>query len=123
MIDLNSLIGATDPLKPYVTLTRAVGINDSLLILANGVDSRTNLTHAYLYQASFLQLSPAVLSFTQAVGGRGQPLSVTVTNAGTTAIPFGTPYVNGDFSTTADNCGTSLARATSAGSASHSRQK
>ena len=63
MNDLNTLISATDPLKPYVTLTSAVGINDSLLILANGVDSRTNLTHAYLYQASFIQLAPAALDF------------------------------------------------------------
>jgi probable HAF family extracellular repeat protein len=109
MNDLNTLISATDPLKPYVTLTSAIGINDSLLILANGVDSRTNLTHAYLYQASFIALAPAVLNFTQGVGGTSQAQSVTVTNAGTTAIPFGTPSVNGDFSLAADNCGTSLA--------------
>jgi hypothetical protein len=32
-------------------LQNAVGINDSMLILVNGVDSRTpNVTHAYLYQ-------------------------------------------------------------------------
>lgn len=61
MNDLNALIGATDPLQPYVTLTSAVGINDGLLILANGVDSRTNLTHAYLIQAPFVQIAPATL--------------------------------------------------------------
>jgi probable HAF family extracellular repeat protein len=109
MNDLNTIISATDPLKPYVTLTSAVGINDSLLILANGVDSRTNQTHAYLYQASFIELAPAVLNFTQAVGGTSPGLSVTVTNTGTAAIPFGLPYVNGDFSGRADSCGTSLA--------------
>jgi probable HAF family extracellular repeat protein len=109
MTDLNSLISATDPLKPYVTLTSAVGINDSLLILANGVDSRTAKTHAYLYQASSMELAPAVLNFTQAVGGTSGGQSVTVTNAGTTAIPIGTAYVNGDFSLRVDTCGTSLA--------------
>ncbi len=110
MNDLNTLISATDPLKPYVTLTSAVGINDSLLILANGVDSRTNLGHAYLYQASFLQLAPMALNFPlEAVGETSPPQSVTVTNSGTTSIPFGTAYVNGDFSLRADNCGTSLA--------------
>jgi probable HAF family extracellular repeat protein len=109
MDDLNRLISATDPLKPYVTLTSAVGINDSLLILANGVDSRTRLTHAYLYQASFLEVAPATLSFTQAVGGTSQAQSVTVTNTGTTAIPIGTPYVDGDFSLRLNTCGASLA--------------
>jgi probable HAF family extracellular repeat protein len=110
MNDLNILISAADPLKPYVTLTSAVGINDNLLIVANGVDSRTpKESHAYLYQASFVQLAPAALNFTQAVGGMSEAQSVTVTNSGTTAIPIGTAYVNGDFSLRADNCGTSLA--------------
>jgi probable HAF family extracellular repeat protein len=108
-IDLNSLISATDPLKPDVTLTSAVGINDSSLILAKGVDSRTGDAHAYLYQASLMKLTPPVLNFTQAVGGTSQAQSVAVSNAGTTAIPFGLPSVNGDFSLTADNCGASLA--------------
>ena len=110
MTDLNTLISATDPLKPYVTLTKGVGINDSLLILVNGVDSRTNLTHAYLYQASFVQFAPSTLDFAiLAVGGTSQGQSVTVTNSGTTAIPLGTAYVNGDFSLRVDTCGTSLA--------------
>jgi probable HAF family extracellular repeat protein len=110
MNDLNTLISEDDPLKPYVTLTSAVGINDSLLILANGVDSRKNSTHAYLYQASFIQLAPATLNFAMlAVGATSLAQSVTVTNTGTAAIPFGTAYVNGDFSLRADNCGASLA--------------
>jgi probable HAF family extracellular repeat protein len=68
--DLNTLISVTDPLKPYVTLTSAVGINDSMLIVANGVDSRTNLVHAYLFQAPQVQISPGPLNFgSQAVGG------------------------------------------------------
>jgi probable HAF family extracellular repeat protein len=109
MNDLNTLIEATDPLKRYVTLRSAVGINDSRLILANGVDLRTNLTHAYLYQASFIELAPVTLNFSQAVGGTTQAQSVTVTNAGTAAIPIGTAYVNGDFSLRTDSCGASLA--------------
>jgi probable HAF family extracellular repeat protein len=111
MIDLNTLITATDPLKPYVTLQDAVGINDSLLILANGVDSRApNEPHAYLYQASFIAFVPVALNFdTEGVGETTQTQSVTVTNAGTTPIPFGTPYVDGDFSLRTDSCGTSLA--------------
>jgi probable HAF family extracellular repeat protein len=109
MNDLNTLIVASDPLKPYVTLKSAVGINDSLLILANGVDSRTGKTHAYLYQGSFIQLAPAALDFAMlAVGGTSLAQSVTITNTGTTAIPIGTAYVNGDFSLRADNCGASL---------------
>jgi probable HAF family extracellular repeat protein len=74
MNDLNTLVSATDPLKPYVTLTGAVGINDGL-----------------------------------AVGGTSQLQSVTVTNAGTAAIPIETASVNGDFSLRTDDCGTSLA--------------
>jgi probable HAF family extracellular repeat protein len=110
MNDLNTLISATDPLKPYVTLTKGIGITDSLLILVNGVDSRTNLTHAYLYQASFVQLAPATLDFAMlAVGDTSQGQSVTVTNTGATAIPIGTAYVDGDFSLRVDTCGTSLA--------------
>jgi probable HAF family extracellular repeat protein len=110
MNDLNALIAATDPLKPYVTLTVAVGISDSLLILANGVDSRTNLTHAYLYQASFFEVAPAALNFaSQAVGGTSPSQSVTLSNAGTTAIPLGTASVSGNFLLTSNNCSTSLA--------------
>jgi hypothetical protein len=69
MNDLNTLIVASDPLKPYVTLTSAVGINDSLLILANGVDSRTSKTHAYLYQGSAIQFAPAALDFAMLAAG------------------------------------------------------
>jgi probable HAF family extracellular repeat protein len=110
MTDLNSLISAADPLKPYVTLTSAVGINDSLLILANGVDSRTNLTHAYLYQAPFIQIAPAALNFgTAATGSTSKSQSVTVTNAGTTAIPLGIASATRNFSLQSGGCGASLA--------------
>jgi len=110
MNDLNALMSAADPLQPYVTLTSAVGINDGLLILANGVDSRTNLTHAYLIQAPFIQIAPAALSFgTEAVGGTTQSQSVTVTNGGTTAIPLGTISTSSNFSVQTNSCGASLA--------------
>ena len=110
MTDLNSLISSADPLKPYVTLTSAVGINDSLLILANGLDSRTNLTHAYLYQAPFIQIAPAALNFgTEATGSTSKSQSVTVTNAGTTAIPLGIASVTRNFSLQSGGCGASLA--------------
>jgi hypothetical protein len=79
-------------------------------LFANGVDSRTNLKHAYLYQASFIQLAPPALDFGMlAVGSTSGGQSVTVTNTGTTAIPLGTAHVNGDFSLRVDTCGTSLA--------------
>jgi probable HAF family extracellular repeat protein len=46
MRDLNSLI---DPaIAVYVTLDSSKGINDEGWILADGVDSRTGKTHAYL---------------------------------------------------------------------------
>jgi probable HAF family extracellular repeat protein len=110
MTDLNSLISSADPLKPYVTLTNAVGINDGLLILANGVDARTNLNHAYLYQAPFIQIAPAALDFAAAAtGSTSKSQSVTVTNAGTTAIPLGIASVTGNFSLQNGGCGTSLA--------------
>jgi probable HAF family extracellular repeat protein len=40
MIDLNTLIDPSDPLKPYVTLTAAIGITNNGFIAANGTDSR-----------------------------------------------------------------------------------
>lgn len=54
--DLNSKILATDPFHPYVTLTAAVGINDTGQILATGTDSRDTGTHTYV-------LSPASGSY------------------------------------------------------------
>ena len=110
MNDVHALISATDPLKPYVTLTSAVGINNGLLILANGVDSRTSLTHAYLIQAPFIQVAPAALSFgTEAVAGTTQSQTVTVTNSGTTAIPLGPISTSNNFSVQTNSCGASLA--------------
>jgi probable HAF family extracellular repeat protein len=108
MIDLNSLIGSSDPLKPYVTLTEARGINNGILVLANGVDSRTNLGHAYLIQAPSINFTPGTLSFGAiAVGATSATQTVTVTNAG--AAPASVSVsVSANFLQT-NNCGTSLA--------------
>ena len=46
MIDLNTLVSG--PLAAYVTLSDAPGINNASWIVANGSDSRTGETHAYL---------------------------------------------------------------------------
>ena len=108
MIDLNSLISAGDPLKPYVTLTEARGINNTNLVLANGIDSRTNLGHAYLIQAPFISFTPGTLSFgTIAVGATSASQTVTVSNPGTESISISLS-VSANFSQT-NNCGTSLA--------------
>ncbi|HEV7611166.1 MAG TPA: choice-of-anchor D domain-containing protein [Steroidobacteraceae bacterium] len=109
MNDLNTLIGATDPLRPFVTLTSAVGINDNTLIVANGVDSRTNQVHAYLFQAPQLRITPGPLSFgTQAVGGMSPSQTVVLTNFGGTAITLGTISVGTNFSVVTTSCGPSL---------------
>ena len=55
MKDLNSLIDPASPLARYVTLTDATAINDDGSIVANGIDSRTGDTNAYLLQS----VSPA----------------------------------------------------------------
>jgi probable HAF family extracellular repeat protein len=48
MTDLNRLIDPRSPLARFVTLMDAVGINNRGEIAANGSDSRTGETHAYL---------------------------------------------------------------------------
>ncbi len=48
MVDLNALLDPSNALAPYVTLQEGFGINDSGWIVADGVDSRTNQTHAYV---------------------------------------------------------------------------
>jgi probable HAF family extracellular repeat protein len=109
--DLNSVVAASDPRKPFVTLTGATGINDSRLIVVNGTDSRDGKTHAYLLQGPWIDIAPGPLTFpTEAVGAVSLPRAVTVTNAGTTAVPLGTPSTTADFNLTS-NCGASLAAA------------
>src|ERR1700733_8787859 len=51
-IDLSTLVQPSDPLTPYFTLTDARGINDSGLVIVNGIDSRDKSNHAYLFQVS-----------------------------------------------------------------------
>ncbi len=48
MTDLNTLLDSRSPLAQFVTLTEGVGINDRGEIAANGTDSRTGESHAYL---------------------------------------------------------------------------
>lgn len=48
MNDLNRLIDSHSPLAKFVTLSEGVGINDRGEIAANGTDSRTGESHAYL---------------------------------------------------------------------------
>jgi probable HAF family extracellular repeat protein len=108
MTDMNSMVSPTDPLQPFVTLSEARGINDSGLIVANGVDSRTGLKHAYLMQVPVFTIAPGPLSFANtAVGASSQPQQVTVTNSGATALLLGTLSVSSDFSET-NSCGPSL---------------
>ncbi len=60
MTDINSLIDPTSPLALYVTLTEALAINDSGWIAANGTDSRTGATHAYLLSSAPVPLPAGV---------------------------------------------------------------
>jgi hypothetical protein len=109
VIDLNDLVSATDPLKPFVTLNSAVGINDNLLIAVNGIDSRTQLPHAYLVQAPWITISPGPLTFpSQTVGTASATQAVTITNSGPSPLPVDSFSISGDFSQT-NNCAPSLA--------------
>jgi probable HAF family extracellular repeat protein len=108
IIDLNTLIGSADPLKPFVTLTSAVGINDHLVIVVNGVDSRTQLPHAYLVQAPPMAISPGPLTFpSQTIGTASSSQVATISNAGVTLLSVDSISTSGDFSQT-NNCGPSL---------------
>jgi HYDIN/CFA65/VesB family protein len=110
-IDLNDLVSATDPLKPFVTLSAAVGINDSRLVVVNGTDSRApTVTHAYLVQAPWINITPGSLTFaSQAIGTSSMAQTVTVTNAGTTPLPIDNVSTLGDFALASNDCGASLA--------------
>jgi probable HAF family extracellular repeat protein len=68
MNDLNALVLPADPLKAFVTLTDARGINDSNLIIVNGIDSRDNSNHAYLMQLPFIEVSIKASASTVTVG-------------------------------------------------------
>lgn len=47
-VDLNDVITASSPDKPFVTLEGATGINENGWIVAGGLDSRTGVRGAYL---------------------------------------------------------------------------
>jgi probable HAF family extracellular repeat protein len=109
LTDMNALVSATDPLRPFVTLTDAHGINDSRLIVVNGIDSRDQSQHAYLLQGPWLDVAPGPLSFpSQAIGTVSSAQAVTLTNSGSTSMALGAMSTSGDFSQTS-NCGSSLA--------------
>jgi probable HAF family extracellular repeat protein len=111
MYDLNALVSAADPLQPSVVLTEARGINDSRLIVANGIDLETAAQHAYLLQGPWLDVSPGIVAFpSQTVGTVSAAQSVSLTNSGPTALALGAISTSGDFSET-NNCGASLAPA------------
>lgn len=107
LTDLNTLVTKSDPLKPYVTLTSATGINNNGVIVANGVDSRTGTAgHVYLLTVTdvaptvkanitgtpgnaFWYVTPVTLSWT--VTGTPKP---TTSGCGTVQVKdtTGTPY-------------------------------
>jgi probable HAF family extracellular repeat protein len=109
LTDLNALIDPADPLKSYVTLSDARGINVNRLILANGVDSRSpHVQHAYLLQGPWIDIVPGMLSFArQPVGTVSPAQSVTLTNSGTSPLTLGNASVTGDFAP-GSNCGATL---------------
>jgi hypothetical protein len=109
MNDINALVNASDPLKAFVTLTDARGINDSRLVVVNGIDSRTSVKHAYLLQGPWLDVAPGQWSFpSQAIGTMSSTQSVSLTNAGPTPLTIGSITTSGDFTQSSD-CGASLA--------------
>jgi hypothetical protein len=108
-VDLNTVIAQSDPLKPYVTLTDARGINDNGLVVVNGVDSRDKLSHAYLLQVPLITMVPGQLTFaSQVVGMASAPQTMTLTNVGATVLALGAISTTGNFAQT-NNCGLSLA--------------
>lgn len=109
-LDLNSFVLPNDPLQPYVTLTDARGINDTGLIVVNGVDSRDNSNHAYLLQVPLLQVTPIPAFPVQAVGTTSAGQTVALTNFGTTPIAIGNASTSpGPFNIKSNTCGASLA--------------
>jgi probable HAF family extracellular repeat protein len=106
--DLNAFISATDPLHAYVSLREARGINDSGLIVVNGVDARTQAQHAYLLQVPLVTVAPGPLLFaSQTVGTVSPAQSVTFTNVGGSTVPLGAVTISSDYIETND-CGASL---------------
>jgi len=80
--NLNALVDATDPNKPFVTLTAANAINDLGWIAATGVDSRTAQTTSYLLiPVTPFPLSVALLAAASAVTGKSFTIAWTAQSA------------------------------------------
>jgi probable HAF family extracellular repeat protein len=109
LLDLNTFVGAGDPLKPFVTLTDARGINDNGLIIVNGIDSRDQMSHAYLLQAPLIQVAPGPLTFaSESRGSQSPPQTLTFTNVGAAAVALGTASISTNFLIQSNGCGSSL---------------
>jgi hypothetical protein len=112
MNNLNSFVAASDPLKAYVKLTDARGINHSGLIVVNGVDSRTQAQHTYLLQVPLIRVAPGPLTFPGTpIGGSSSPQTLTFTNAGATAIALGNASATDGYTIQSNNCGATLTSA------------
>jgi probable HAF family extracellular repeat protein len=112
MQDLNALIDATDPLKPFITLTSGTYINNLGDILADGTDSRTGVSAPYLLQGTVLTLSPRSLAFgNHPINTTSAAKSVTVTNTSAKVVAITSIVLKGSnpsqFAST-NNCGSSL---------------
>jgi hypothetical protein len=89
MIDINSLVSASDPLKSTVTIGSVVTINDSRLLLVLSTVPVVGSRTAYLLQAPWLDVAPGPLTFAnQSVGSTSAPQAVTLTNSGTVRLPL-----------------------------------
>jgi uncharacterized membrane protein len=111
MIDINSLVSASDPLKSSITIGSVVDINDSRLLLVVSTVPVVGSSTAYLLQAPWLDVAPGPLTFTnQAVGINSQPQTLTLTNSG--SVPLSLESISiasaADFSQT-NACPQSLA--------------
>jgi probable HAF family extracellular repeat protein len=111
--DLNTLLDSTDPLKPYVTLTKGEFINNLGDIVAEGTDSRTGDFAQYLLQSTVLTLAPRSLAFgSRTIETKSLAKSVTVTNTSAKVAPIASVTLTGAAPTQfaqINNCGKSLA--------------
>jgi hypothetical protein len=109
--DLNTFILPTDPLYNKVQLTDARGINDSGVVIVNGINLADSTKHAYLLQVPLLQVSGPLTFPSTALGSSSASQSVTFTNNSPATIVLGGASIpNGTvFSLQSNNCGAALA--------------